>query len=217
MLTDIAGIGPVKADELHKRGIRTRADLLRIKKELPQITQDYLRYNPVKPIPRKTISELEILLKQLRMRTFIGGGYSRGNPTSKDIDVMISRPALMRREGPTLLAKLNNAIATIPWLKFRVPYMSGDNKISGMLQYKRKYYKIDFFITPPDEWLFAKTYIIGSGQFNIRMRAQAKRLGYLLNHKGLFNRKTGNKIPINNERELFAKLGMTYRTPKNRK
>jgi len=215
-LIDVAGIGPAKARELHERGIHTRADLIRIKKELPQITQDYLRYNPVKPIPRKTIAEMEILLKGLRMRAFIGGGYSRGNPTSKDIDIMISRPALLRREGPTPLAKLTGAIAALQGLALQAPYMSGDDKISGMMCYKRKYYKVDFFITPPAEWIFAKTYIIGSGQYNIRTRAQAKRLGYLLNHKGLFNRKTGRRISIKNERELFAKLGMTYRKPQDR-
>ena len=48
------------------------------------------------------------------------------------------------------------------------------------------------------------------------MRAQAKRLGYLLNQKGLYYKDTGKQVPIKNEKELFKLLKIKWREPHER-
>ena len=52
-------------------------------------------------------------------------------------------------------------------------------------------------------------YFTGNREFNIRMRAIAKNKGYLLNQYGLF-KKTGQRVPIRDERDIFKKLNITY-------
>jgi DNA polymerase/3'-5' exonuclease PolX len=67
--------------------------------------------------------------------------------------------------------------------------------------------------------MFMLLYATGSGRFNIRMRATAKRLGYLLNQRGLYKKVSSTvlrRIPVVSERALFKKLGMKYLAPNER-
>jgi DNA polymerase/3'-5' exonuclease PolX len=78
----------------------------------------------------------------------------------------------------------------------------------------RTYVKIDFFRFTKKDYVFQLNYLTGSKKFNILMRKQAQKLGYLLNQKGLF--KDGADVPVKNERELFSLLGMKFATPEQR-
>jgi DNA polymerase/3'-5' exonuclease PolX len=76
-------------------------------------------------------------------------------------------------------------------------------------------YKIDVFRTLPEDEIPMMLYSTGSKEFNVGMRGKAKKLGYLLNQKGLF--KDGKKIEnLDTEEDYFNILDMEYKEPKDR-
>lgn len=62
----------------------------------------------------------------------------------------------------------------------------------------------------------ARLMMTGSGDFNVGMRAFAKRLGYKLNQYGLWLRDTDHIVASRTERDIFAALGVEYVTPQER-
>jgi len=79
----------------------------------------------------------------------------------------------------------------------------------------KKIYKIDAFRTTKEDSIPMLLYSTGSKEFNVSMRSKAKKLGYLLNQKGLF--KDGEKVPnLKTEKDYFDILQMEYKEPKFR-
>ena len=88
---------------------------------------------------------------------------------------------------------------------------------------------MDIINTSPEEYPFALLYFTGSGEFNSRMRAHALTLGYSMNEYCLSDRLTRgeissevifskiNKPLFEEEKDIFAFLGMDYVEPENRK
>lgn len=77
---------------------------------------------------------------------------------------------------------------------------------------------VDLFSCKSDELPYALFHYTGTKQYNIRTRAHAKNMGYLLNQYGLY--KNGVKLKLSNvrtERDLAHLLGISYRVPSNRK
>ena len=75
-------------------------------------------------------------------------------------------------------------------------------------------YKYDVFRCQSSEEASMLLYSTGSKSFNIKMRANAKRQGYLLNQHGLF--KNGKMVPTHFEADFFNILGMQWLEPKDR-
>jgi DNA polymerase/3'-5' exonuclease PolX len=223
-IKELHGIGEVSAKKIYakikKFGInakstrsRVRTVLRKIADELPVSAQADLRYNPDGEIPRQIIeildSSLRANLKGIKFE--IAGSYKREKPISHDIDIVISRGT---RDLSTIWDKIRNIDGTI---KFEEPYARGESKIATFVNIVGEWVaKVDIFITQPADYVFMLLYATGSGSFNIRMRALAKRKGYLLNQKGLYDKKTGKKMPLKNEKEIFKFLGMKFKKPKDR-
>lgn len=228
-LESVMGIGKRLAENLQKRGIRKRADLCHIMEELPLATQLDLKYKPERKIPREEIDKIDEVLKKIfkkqSCRYLISGSYRREKPFSHDIDILIDSKCLKNKSSSgdylaTISDMINQSRVRTPTkLKLIEPYSSGPDRISALFKMQKtrpfKYYKVDFFITPPEEWVFAVVYTTGSQKFNIRMRALAKHKGYKLNQRGLF-KIDGKPIQVKSERELFKILGMTYKNPRER-
>ena len=83
---------------------------------------------------------------------------------------------------------------------------------------KRKFYKWDFFRTSPKNKWAMLLYSTGSQAHNIIMRSKAKRKGFSLNQKGLYDRKTKKLLSENakSEKFFFDKLDMVYKNPNMR-
>jgi DNA polymerase (family 10) len=96
-------------------------------------------------------------------------------------------------------------------------YAKGPNKASAIITVSKKNYKLDIFHAEPDELPAAILYATGSKEFNVKMRALAKRRGFLLNQRGLFSLntsgKSGKRVPLKTERDYFSALGLTYVSP----
>jgi len=221
-LTNIYGIGPELAKKLItkysldlNKPIRTQ--LKKHAADLPVSTQADLKYNPTRRIPNAVIAKLDAVLRT-KLRGFkyeISGSYKRGKPFSRDIDIIVSSPTTK-----TTAEHWDAFVARMPSsVKFMKPYAQGLDKVSTMLKFGKYTCKVDVFFTDPREYMFMSLYATGSGSFNIRMRATAKRLGYLLNQRGLYKRVSETilrRVPIKNEKDLFKKLNMKYLTPSQR-
>lgn len=224
-LSTIYGIGPGLAAKIIEKlklnpdknyTIGYLRELLKSKlySELPIATKHDLTYNPLKIIPRHLIdiinTELHKYVKNYRFT--IAGSYYRGKSTSSDIDIVMIKKENFNFDN--LMETINKSKI----IKAVKPFASGPDKIAFLLKAHNQYVKVDIFLTNKEECIFALLYAIGSGKFNQRMRAVAKRQSYLLNQKGLYKISSGKKIkiPIKNEKEIFSKLGMEYLAPKDR-
>jgi DNA polymerase/3'-5' exonuclease PolX len=242
-LQRLYGVGPVLAKAIVQRLVaaglvqsaadsKTYTQLRRILKRgeifrnLPAATQADLIYSPIKEIPRRVITILDHELHKFWHETTleIAGSYRRGKPVSRDVDVVINRAepgdltTVVR-----LMSRVNDASSRV---YFHTPFAMGPEKAAIMVDVvdsgragKKYTVKVDIFVTDPEEYIFALLFATGSGLFNVRMRALAKRRGMLLNHKGLFKLSPRGKLQrlnIKTEEEIFKILNMRYRRPEDR-
>ena len=239
-LTKIYGIGPALAKDLVKdynldldKPIRRQLKRKSVYPHLPEATKADLKYNPSRKIPRGIIHQVEMELNKYwkGTRFDVAGSYRRKKPTSRDVDIVICIPETKTSTQfwDALQLKLRGSRSLI----FSKPYASGPDKISVIMGFHgkatvrgvtKKYkvnIKLDLFFTHSNEYMFTLLYGTGSGNFNMIMRAQAKRKGYLLNQRGLFIvvDKAGDilkRVRIRNEKDLFKKLNMKYKLPEDR-
>jgi DNA polymerase/3'-5' exonuclease PolX len=203
-ITKILSIGKKKAEELINAGLKSTKDL-----EKPEFysllntdTQKILAYKPLRRIPHKEIKDIEHLL--VGKNATLVGSYRRKQPFSKDIDILLIGRG--RKDIDDYITSL-----TLP----TVVISAGQDKASIIIQGKHNY-KADIFRAPKSEYFTHLLYATGSKMLNIRMRARAKKMGYLLNQKGLFkNEKKINK-PKDDEARLFQLLNMEYVPPELR-
>lgn len=207
-LLNIPGIGKKSAEKLINMGIKSANELKKSKwrKYLTTTTLSYLTMKPLKLIPYANIKKIHPKLTAFPNSQIVGG-FLRKKKFSKDIDVMISS------SNPNILVNYTNYLRKI--FKFVSVYSRGSKKMS-LIICDKLCYKLDVFSCLPKHKPSMLLYSTGSKEFNIKMRADAKRKGYLLNQYGLFSLKTKKKIPIKTEKGFFNKLDMTYVEPHNR-
>ncbi len=238
-LQTIYGIGPVLARDLIKKLILLGYERERFRKDsnnpytkqeiykmlktnsihdhLPEAARVYLKYLPDRAIPRAVISILDRELQKYvhGLKLVIAGSYRRNRPTSNDADIVVINKN-------NSLETIKDGIAKSKCVELLNIYAAGPDKASVLFKItvnkskldtpKSKYVvKSDVFMADPKEYMYMLLYATGSGGFNIIMRAQAKRHGYLLNQRGLY--KDGELIELKNEREIFERIGITYREP----
>lgn len=213
-LMDIAGIGKTKATTLVNSGLTKVSDLNKKKyrDQLNDATKLLLKFKPERKIAHDDIKKIEKKLTGFP-NTQIVGGFRRKKPFSKDIDVMI-------------VSSASNVINTyINYLieKFKEAYVysHGDDKASLLILVEaKKYYKVDVFKCPNKHKHAMLLYSTGSKEFNVRMRANASRQGYLLNQNGLYKKNNGvvapTPVPVKSEKDFFKILDMPYIVPKKR-
>lgn len=229
-LKEMYGVGDVLAKKLEKKlrplinspytdnKIRQALKTPNVYETLPILTKVDLMFHPMRVIPRHLIDIInEELTKYFNDHFTVAGSYIRGKPTSGDIDLVLSTDKKGDQVVEYLIQQINQNSTK---LKIMPPFARGSSKatfIFVVINEDKSYnIKVDAFLAPESEYLFALLFAIGSGMFNVRMRALAKRRGYLLNQKGLFTIKGKKRIPIKSEKELFEILNMTYKKPDER-
>lgn len=211
-LLKINGIGDKKANELISNGLQ-KISQLKEKKFIDLLNTDskkYLNYNPNNKIPHEIISKLEpILVKKSKYyKAIIVGSFRRKKEFSSDIDVM-----LVSKNMNCLDIFLDNIKKD---LEIEL-YNKGTDKMSLYIIYKNNAYKIDAFRTDPNNEIPMLLYTTGSKINNIIMRSAAKKKGFLLNQKGLFDKKTNEKVKgLTTEKKYYDFLGLEYKEPQNR-
>lgn len=205
-LWPIRGIGPAKARELWAAGVRP-GNLARHKRLLPESTLLALEYNPMSKIPHDLVTEIaaKFIPPDEKKRCEIVGSYRRLKPTSGDVDILYWGPDLQK-----FLDKLAAQHGS-RWILFA----QGPSKIAGIFKYSpTRAVEVDLWIADSETYPAMLLYSTGSKEFNVRMRYIAKYRGYKLNQYGLWDLKTGKKVPgLKTERDIFRALEMKYRAP----
>ncbi len=230
-LTDIYGIGPKKAQELVKQGIKTIEQLREQQdKLLNDIQRVGLKYyeDILMRIPRNEIEQFdkefassfdkatELAGDDAGSKYEIVGSYRRGAKTSGDIDVIItSKNANVFTEFVDDLKRKNVIIEVLSRGKTKCLVIA---KLPDAEHARR----VDFMYTSPEEFPFAILYFTGSKAFNTVMRGYALRLGLSLNEHGMYTKTKGeekgekiDKIFVDEE-SIFSSLYLKYKSPEQR-
>jgi len=228
-LMSIHGIGSVKARELIEQNNVVSIEDLKQKvildpsllNNIQKIGLNYY-YDIIEKIPRneinKHLEKLIELLQPLDRNIYIKivGSYRRWSETSSDIDVLITidKPTI-ENFRQNLLSKVIDELKKHNYLVADLSV--GKSKYLGIckLNNESKARRIDILVTSHDEYPFALLYFTGDFNINIALRKQANEMDYTLNEYGLIKR-TGEKVELHSERELFAFLGFKYLLPKDR-
>lgn len=211
-LRRITGIGPNKAADLVEQGLRSISQLKHPRwwNQLNADTQTALATQPHRRIPHEEIAKLEpALTKYSDAKIVLVGSYRRKMPSSKDIDIML------------VSARTSAMNDYLKYLEKKIPhiyvYSKGPDKMSLILEVDNMHkYKADVFRAHPDYYWSYLLYSTGSKANNLRMRAKAKRMGLLLNQKGLW--KNGERVlgPTANEEAYYKAIGLEYLSPEKR-
>lgn len=213
-LANIHGLGRAKAEALVKLGVKSVKDLTRknsaFYEDLPIETKIWLKYKPLNRIPRAYIEQVEKALLPLlkKYKWVIAGSYRRGKPYSSDIDLIVAPKRSNSRP-----VELDNILQCLSSMG-PIPYASGPDKVSTLINWQGVYLKMDIMKTVSSEYPYFLLYLTGSKEHNIAMRKAAKAHGMLLNQRGLFRGIT--TIPAKNEQQIFRLLDMPYKAPENR-
>ncbi len=149
------------------------------------------------------------------------GSLRRGAPRSKDIDLLVVVPPGVPLEGVLASAALGGAGP----LSLAESYACGPRRRSLVVRRAlpgggARRYAVDLFLATAAERPYALFHFSSGRDYNIRVRAHAKRRGLKLDQYGVFLAGTRRRAPgsagIRTERELARFLGVTYRPPEQR-
>lgn len=222
-LTQIHGIGPVKAKDLvETHNIKSIDDLKNHQNLLNEKQIMGLKYHDdfIKRIPRTEMEKHEAFLTEIVQKinskiTFqVVGSYRRGAIDSGDIDVIITHkddPENFEHVIPEIVAALKKE-------KYLTDdFAVGPHKYLGVCKLKRhrSFRRIDLLYATGEVWPFSIMYFTGSADFNVMVRNLALSKGYSLNEYG-FKPLKGEaplKQTFKTEHDIFAFLGLKYIEP----
>ena len=241
-LTKIYGVGSKKAQSLfNDYGIHTLSQLQeevilhpKILNAKQKIGLEYYEDLQLR-IPRDEMIAYNKVLTKISKKISpylvfsVAGSFRRGLPNSGDIDVLITSsdpsisPSSLRKQFIEALEKKGIIRAVLA---------NGKIKFMGITKLEDKGFStarhIDIIDTPLKEYPFALFYFTGSGGFNVATRGAALKLGYTLNEKYIYNKKTQKPVSssvilgkigknsFETERDIMGFLDMKYVSPKKR-
>ena len=220
--TSVWNIANANAKKLYDSGMRSIDDLRR---NTHLLTRDQLIglkfYEQLqKPIPRREITQMKYVIMVILAHTFgddsfkleVAGSYRRGSKQSGDMDCLLTSDTFTLQQAVRVLFDWGVIVdgtgmgATEKFMG--VAHCPSAGKDQGV-------FRIDIVFLPKDEWGSGLLYFTGSQSYVIKVRARAKREGYILNQHGLF-KKDGLRVPVYTEEEIVNKLGLKYIPPTDR-
>lgn len=216
----VSGIGIKKYEQLVRQNITT---LRALREEAPTNKALALthaqalgvqHYDDLQSrIPRKEVEPLANYLRtfplnqhtQQQQRIQLVGSYRRNNPTSGDIDILLRNVSVA--ECVAYIRKQYTIVGFIT---------KGTKKASFLMVIDTKVRHVDLLTTTDAKYVCALMYFTGSKMFNIKMRLNAKKKGYILNEHRLTHIGTNQPVLLREETDLFDVLDMTYVKPVNR-
>ena len=229
----VLGIGPARAQVLHRQGIHTITELKNAfesgKVVLNNLEQLGLTHHQdlIKKIPR---TEAESMLRELTRITQDGpgsefykkwhpefelaGSYPSGKPESKDIDILISTPLIrdlkdLKRLGDELTQELSELMTSA---KLQVGLCArGESKLLSLLKLDSKHpvRHVDIRLIPTQSMVFGRLYFTSGRDFNQILRLAAKKRGLKLNEFGLYRESV--VIPnLATEEDIMLAIGIPF-------
>lgn len=142
----------------------------------------------------------------------LAGSFRRGLATVGDLDIIVTAPP-----APKLSEAIAAAVAQSP--SFVAMILCGSAKISmlwsGHANGWPHVLRVDIIITPASAAASALLYFTGSREFNVALRALAKRRGYTLNEHGLW--RGARRLSTPTEKSIFDELEVEYVEPAERR
>jgi DNA polymerase/3'-5' exonuclease PolX len=207
-LWKLRGVGPAKAVELWRAGVRL-TNLRQHKALLPEAAQLALKYQPLEKIPHEMVHKIyeEFVPKEEIRRCELVGSYRRNKPTSGDVDILYvtSKDDLQR---------FLDRVKTLHGDRW-ILYAQGPSKISGFFRSHLATVEVDLWLATRENKHAMLLYATGSREHNLKMRFVAKHKNMKLSQYGLFDSK-GHLIPTRTERDIFRLLNIPYRAPEER-
>ena len=228
LLISITGVGTSRANEWYKMGYRTINEIKKgIKTNKIKSTHHInigLKYYEdfKKKIPRKEITVINKIFSEILrnvnkdLKYKICGSYRRKLLTSGDIDIIITNPKIKNNiHKKKYLSKLIKKCTKVGFIIDNLTSL-GEKKYMGVCKLGKIARRIDIRCFNKDEFITALIYFTGSRNFNIYLRNEAIKKGYLLNEYYIMKKKNKKKIYLSYEKELFEILGIKYISPKDR-
>ena len=170
-----------------------------------------------KRIPRDYITTVGLMIQYVLEQKFgsnsfkmqLAGSYRRKQPTSGDIDILFTSKTINLAQVVTELRRRRIIVDT---------FSMGKEKFMGVAHCPNGqwfHFHIDIISVPEDEWGAALLWLTGSAQFDKKLRGKAKRMGLLLNHRGLFD-ENGDRIPVFTEKDIIEELNIPWIEPQYR-
>lgn len=225
-LSEIYGIGPVKASEFYTQyKITSVKELVEAdKKGLIELTDQMklgIKYKDKlkTKIPRILIASLDIFIHDQLFKidnnfiSVVCGSYRRGKDFSSDVDILVTNKKLKSKEntGKYLKLVLDNlskyfivdSLTTSfnthfqGFASFKLIPNLPNQYDKSIFNVKTDVIRLDIIIVPIQYFYSALLHFTGSGDFNQKLRLHAKSLGYKLSEYGLINiDKSGKEIII---------------------
>jgi DNA polymerase beta len=232
-LSKIFGIGPIRAKEFYdKHNIKSIEDL----QSKPELLNDkqkiglkyYLDFE--QKIPYAEMKKHDTFIHKIiesinpKLKMEVVGSYRRKASSSGDIDVIITFDGdsdNQEQDQDYTLKTIVDKFKKETYLKDDLAL--GTHKYLGVCKLPRhkRFRRIDLLYTKKEEYPFALLYFTGSMSLNVLMRNKAISMGYSLSEYGLKyisgpNKGEFVKEPFEEEKDIFAFLGMRYIEPTKR-
>ena len=157
----------------------------------------FFRTGDIAPIAENILNFLKKLPQVSQAK--IAGSYRRGKEIVHDIDFIVATKSPIEViDQFTKMVEVDEIIS------------KGKTKSSIRLN---NGLQCDLRAVKSSEFPYALSYFTGSKAHNIRMRSLANSNEYTLNEYALIQKNKNEQIPIQNETELYEKLGLTYIPP----
>ena len=178
VLQEVHGIGPAKARDLIKQGIKTIAALHSAATANPELLTHAqtvgLTYidDLKKRIPRAEMEKHEAYVRRQLPKEFemvVVGSYRRGLPNSGDFDVMITSRSLSELVAASHFQQFIDLLADEGYL--RGEFARGEHKFMGVCRLPRHqtHRHVDLLLCKPEEYWYTILYFTGSDVFNVRV------------------------------------------------
>jgi DNA polymerase/3'-5' exonuclease PolX len=212
---------------------------------VPAITRAFLRWRPRKSLTRPNAARAgKVLARAVRVAFGAGtprrphkvdvvGGVRRGKARSKDVDLLLSVPGLDSRASTPRVelagrsARLLevyaagprrvSAVVEVSLPRPRTRAAKGRGRRAPPRQPKKLRFRSDFFLAAPASRPYALLHHTGPWEYNVRLRAHAKRRGLLLNQYGIWRGRRRAGPVARTERGVVRSLGATYYPPAKRR
>ncbi len=227
LFSNITGVGPVRARQWIDQKIYTLEDLQKkIQDKEIKITHHIeiglMYYNDLlERIPKDEMKEMNKKIKSYLKKIdkeyiySICGSFRRNEPSSGDIDILVSHP----NKDCISLGDLKKIVEYMKEKKFIIDELTkeGNTKFMGICKIGSLARRIDIRMIPYESYFYALLYFTGSKEFNLKMRNQAISMGMHLSEYSLVNTiNPEDKHIVHSEEEIFQALKMEYVKPEFR-
>jgi apurinic endonuclease APN1 len=224
-LETIIGVGPVIANTMRAKGIKTVSNLRKSSIPLTKIQQLGLKYydelqKPIEPVEyKKIINKIKRSLKDLpQIESIVVAGsikYKKGETEKavNDIDliIVIKSDETNMNKFAQYLNKQNFMKTLQTKLGLADTFTLGKYELMGILPPGRH---LDVKVIPRPLLPFYKIHFTTGKEYSREIKADAKKKGYKLSQYGLFDRETGKRIPgivtIKNVLRILGRPGDMY-------